>query len=56
MRLPAQKTKIVCTIGPASESPAIMKQMIESGMNVAQFHFPFPLCRPGEKTADEEAV
>ncbi len=39
MRLPAQKTKIVCTIGPASASPSVMKQMIESGMNVARLNF-----------------
>jgi pyruvate kinase len=39
MKLPAQKTKIVCTIGPASESPEVMKQMIEAGMNVARLNF-----------------
>ena len=39
MKLPDHKTKIVCTIGPASESPAIMKQMIEAGMNVARLNF-----------------
>ena len=39
MRFPINKTKIVCTIGPASESPAVMRQMIESGMNVARLNF-----------------
>jgi len=30
-----KNTKIVCTIGPASESPEILEKLIESGMNVA---------------------
>ncbi len=37
--LPRNKTKIVCTIGPASESPEIMEQMIRAGMNVARLNF-----------------
>lgn len=39
MPLPLNKTKIVCTIGPASESPEIMEQMMLSGMNVARLNF-----------------
>ena len=37
--LPANKTKIVCTIGPASESQQVMEQMLLSGMNVARLNF-----------------
>ncbi|MBQ8747479.1 MAG: pyruvate kinase [Clostridia bacterium] len=31
-----RKTKIVCTLGPACASEAVMKEMLESGMNVAR--------------------
>jgi pyruvate kinase len=34
-----QRTKIVCTIGPASESPEIMASFIDAGMNVARMNF-----------------
>ena len=34
-----RKTKIVCTIGPASESVEKLTQLINSGMNVARFKF-----------------
>lgn len=37
--LPPNKTKIVCTIGPASATPEIMAEMIRAGMNVARFNF-----------------
>ncbi len=34
-----KKTKIVCTIGPASESAETLKQLIDEGMNVCRLNF-----------------
>ena len=39
MRLPAHKTKIVCTIGPASRSEAVLDRLMLQGMNVARLNF-----------------
>ncbi|XP_061360603.1 pyruvate kinase, cytosolic isozyme-like [Gastrolobium bilobum] len=33
------KTKIVCTLGPASRSPPMIEKLLRSGMNVARFNF-----------------
>lgn len=34
-----KRTKIVCTLGPATESESIMRDMIKAGMNVARLNF-----------------
>ena len=39
MPFPANKTKIVCTIGPASNSPEVLQKMIRAGMNVVRLNF-----------------
>ena len=34
-----RKTKIICTIGPASEDPAVFRAMCRAGLNVARLNF-----------------
>ena len=34
-----RKTKIICTLGPASDSPEMIRQLMLSGMNGARFNF-----------------
>jgi pyruvate kinase len=34
-----RKTRIVCTIGPSSDSPEVIRELIEAGMNVARLNF-----------------
>src|SRR3974377_2029585 len=37
--LPSHKTKIVATIGPASESPEMLERLIRAGLNIARLNF-----------------
>ncbi|MGV3531937.1 MAG: pyruvate kinase, partial [Chthoniobacteraceae bacterium] len=39
MKTPLRRTKIVATIGPASNSPEMLRQLIRAGMNVARLNF-----------------
>ena len=34
-----RRTKIVCTIGPATDTEEMIRQLMENGMNVARFNF-----------------
>ena len=34
-----RKTKIICTIGPASESEEMLEKLMKAGMDVARFNF-----------------
>ena len=34
-----RKTKIVCTIGPATDNDDVLREMMRAGMNVARFNF-----------------
>ena len=35
----AKKTKIVCTLGPASDSEEVLTQLVENGLNVSILTF-----------------
>ena len=35
----SKKTKIVCTMGPSTESEDVLRELIKAGMNVARFNF-----------------
>lgn len=39
MALPANKTKIVATIGPASDSPEMLERLMRAGLNITRLNF-----------------
>ncbi len=47
-----KKTKIVCSIGPASNEVAVMKEMVEAGMNVARINFSHATLEERQKALD----
>lgn len=38
-KVPVRKAKIVCTIGPASDSPEMLDRLIDNGMDAARLNF-----------------
>lgn len=34
-----RKTKIVCTVGPATDDDSVMRELMKAGMNIARFNF-----------------
>ena len=46
-----KRTKIICTIGPASENEKILSEMIKKGMNVARLNFSH-----GDFSSHEKAI
>jgi pyruvate kinase len=60
---PAKRTKIVATVGPASESEEMLRRLIEAGMDVVRLNFSHrsaeqakPLVARIRKVADELGV
>jgi pyruvate kinase len=63
MARPLKRTKIVATIGPASDSEEMLRRLIDAGMDVARLNFShrgadqlIPLVARIRKVADEMGV
>ncbi|MFN8442867.1 MAG: pyruvate kinase [Caldilineaceae bacterium] len=51
MKIPSKKTKVICTIGPASQEQSVLERLILAGMNVARINFAH-----GDFAAHERAI
>lgn len=51
-----KKTKIICTLGPATDNPDVLEEMINEGMNVARFNFSHGSHEDHEKRLEELAA
>ena len=47
-----KKTKIICSIGPSSNEPDVMEQMVLKGMNVARINFSHATIEERQKACD----
>ena len=47
-----KKTKIICSIGPASNEPDVMEKMVLAGMNVARINFSHATIEEREKVVE----
>lgn len=51
-----RKTKIICTLGPATDRGNVLEQLIKEGMNVARFNFSHGDMRSREEELKNSAV
>ena len=48
-----RKTKIICTLGPATDREGVLEQLVRDGMDVARFNFSHGNYEEQKKRLDE---
>lgn len=48
-----RKTKIICTLGPATDNDEVLEQLIIEGMDVARFNFSHNSCEEQKARMDK---